>query len=136
MTQRQLLTQRLMLAALFLVTLGAFGVATVSEFSRQAQARCQAHYNDVNNQRTRLLTGVAEDERVAERAASDALGATFLDPSLQKPADQRTAADRARVQKLFAAYLAAERVKRAARAEADRARAANPVPPPPSEVCG
>lgn len=133
---RLVMSSRAVGVLVMVASLVALVLAGYSSYRSRELARCQAQYNEVNNQRTRELTGVAEEERAAERRSSDALGALFLDPSLQKPAEQRTAADRKRVADLFAAYVAAERAKRAARAEADKARAANPVPPPPSTVCG
>lgn len=133
---RLTLNTRIVGIAMMLASLMALVVSGYAGYRSRQFIECQAHYNDVNNERTRALTGVAEDERAAERKASDALGALFLDPSLQKPADQRTEQDRARVTQLFAMYLDAERAKRTARAVADKARAAYPVPPPPSQVCG
>lgn len=126
---------RVVLAALLLITLGAFTMATISEFQRQAHVECQSEYNEINNIRTRLLTEVTAKERAAERRRDDALDATFLDPSLDKPAAQRTPEERRHVLHLFNEYRAAARDLAVERAEADRARAANPVPPPPSELC-
>jgi hypothetical protein len=97
---------------------------------------CQAAYNTINNERTRILTDVGADERNAERAASDALYAVFLDPSLSKPANLRTAADQKRLLDKFTAFRKAGLELKTQRALADKARAANPVPPPPSSVCG
>lgn len=98
-------------------------------------AECQARVNDALIARTRALIEVAEKERVAQRARDDALDATFLDPSLLKPAEQRTVADRKRVTELYLTYRQAAETLRAERAAADKVRAANPVPAPPSEVC-
>jgi hypothetical protein len=127
--------QRAVLGVLFMVTLAAFAVATISEFNRQAQVRCQAEYNETNNIRTRLLTEVTAKERAAERRRDDALDATFLDASLDKPAAERTPEERAQVLDLFNEYRDAARDLAVERAVADRARAANPVPAPPSAVC-
>lgn len=98
-------------------------------------AHCQAEYNTVNNQRTRALTEATAKEREADRRRSDALDAVFLDPALLKPNDQRTAEDQTRIRRLFVEYLDAAKALRAERARADAARAANPVPPPPSTIC-
>ena len=98
--------------------------------------RCQAQYNEINNIRTRILTDVGSRERVAQRARDDALDAVFLDPSLLLTADQRTPTDAARVRGLFLAYRTAAQRLLIERAAADRARADNPVPPPPSASCG
>lgn len=121
---------------LLVASMGALVVGVASEISRQSGARCQAQYNEINNERTRILTDVGAQERAAQRRRDDALDRTFLDPSLLKPADQRTAADRAHVQELFREYLAAAQQLQVERAEADKARAENPVPPPPSQTCG
>lgn len=123
-------------AVLLLVTLGAFTMAIVSEVNRQSSARCQAQYNEINNRRTRALTESTAKERAAERRWRDALNAVFKDPSNLKPADQRTAADRERVRSLFVEYLDAIVDLEADQAAADRSRAANPVPPAPSQICG
>lgn len=74
-------------------------------------------------------------ERDAQRRRDDALDATFLDPSLLKPASQRSPEDQRRVQALFAEYLAAAQALKVERVVADKARAENPVPPPPSQTC-
>jgi hypothetical protein len=119
-----------MVASIMALVLSGYTSYRAREF-----VECQAEYNEINNQRTRALTGVAEDERAAERRSSDALGAVFSDPALQKPTEDRTAADRQRIADLFDEYLAAERDKLAARAVADAARRQNPPPPPPSQTC-
>jgi hypothetical protein len=99
-------------------------------------AVCQAAVNEANNQRTRALTEVTADERAAERNAIDLLFALLRNPSVTKPADERTAADRARVAALVVELRAAGERLEVERAEADTARRAHPVPPPPSVVCG
>jgi len=99
-------------------------------------AVCQAQYNEINNQRTRAIVEAADSERRAERRRDDALDATFLDPSLLKPAETRTPEEQRRVRALFTEYLAAAEALKDARAAADTARAANPIPPPPSISCG
>jgi len=122
------------LAVSLALTVGLVGYSVYLNRQLDVFARCQAQYNAVNNARTRALTEVTAKEREAERRRSDALDATFSDPSLLKP-DQRTAEDRARVVALFTEYLDAVRDLRTERANADAARDANPVPPPPETVC-
>jgi hypothetical protein len=105
-------------------------------FQQYQLTDCLATYNETNNTRTRILTETALKERNAERRRDDALDSVFLDPSLQIPQDERTPDDGARVRRLFAEYLDAARDLAAQRAAADADRSANPVPPPPSLVCG
>jgi hypothetical protein len=140
MSQRSVRVVGAALVALMLLAGGLAGHLWLRQNEVEQRERdriaCQERYNEANNARTRALTEVTAAEREAERRRSDALDAVFLDPSLLKPADQRTAADRERILRLFKEYLAAIRALLAERADADRARAANPVPPPPSAVCG
>lgn len=130
--------RRITIALAVVLVLGAISTGYLVVLGRQidAFARCQAEYNTVNNERTRALTEVTAREREADRARSDALDSVFLDPSLLKPADQRTPADARRVRQLFAAYLDAVAALKVERAAADRARAEHPVPPPPAAACG
>jgi ABC-type transporter MlaC component len=132
MIDRQRFTAWIVLA----VSLVSLVMAAVTSIQSYRQAACQANYNEINNQRTRILTDVGAKEREAERRRDAALDATFLDPSVAKPVSQRTPEDQHRVQALFAEYLDAARAVATERAAADEARAANPVPPPPSAVCG
>lgn len=107
-----------------------------TQHRQAAYVACQAAYNEVNNRRTTILTDVNTRGRDAQRARDDALDATFLDPSLLKPAGSRSAADVRRVLNLFATYRAAAQKLQAERVAADATRAANPVLPPPSKTCG
>jgi hypothetical protein len=140
MSQR---TTRIIAAVLLtLVLLVIVGSGYVWRRQSEAEQRereriaCQERYNEANNARTRALTEVTASERVAERRWRDALNALFKDPSLRKARDEQTAEDRARVQRLFLEYLARiDQLEREQRV-ADVARVANPVPPPPSAVCG
>jgi hypothetical protein len=127
---------RLVGAILAAVSLFALVLAVYAAVQFREFAECQAQYSENLNERTRILTDVGAAEREAERRRSDALDATFLDPALSKPAGERTEAETERIRQLFAKYLDAAEGLRAERALADRARAANPVPPPPSAVCG
>lgn len=113
----------------------AVAISLVTGWESREHARCQARYNEINNERTRIITEVGADERAAERRRDDAQDATFLDPSLLRPADQRTPAEQQRVRDLFAEYLKAAEALKVERAKADKARADNPVPPPPSQTC-
>jgi hypothetical protein len=105
-------------------------------FQQYRLTDCLAQYNETNNTRTRILTETSMKERNAERRRDDALDTVFLDPALQVPSAQRTPEDGARIRRLFAEYLDAARDLAAQRAAADADRKANPVPPPPSLVCG
>lgn len=130
--------RRITIALVVVLVLGAISTGYLVVLGRQIDgfARCQAEYNTINNERTRALTEVTARERNADRARSDALDAVFLDPSLLKPADQRTPADARRVRQLFAAYLDAVAALKIERATADKARLEHPVPPAPASVCG
>lgn len=129
------MTERRFGVAVFVSMLLLLAFTGFTGYRAAAFARCQAHYNDVNNERTRILTDVGASERDAQRARDDALDATLLDPSLLRPPDERTPAEQQRVRDLFLAYVRAADALRAERAKADAARAANPVPPPPSQIC-
>lgn len=97
---------------------------------------CQAHYNDVNNQRTRALTETADQERAAQRRTDDAEAALFTSPVLAKPADKRTPQDQQQIADLFKEYQDALTAAKTQRAVADKVRKEHPVPPPPSQTCG
>jgi hypothetical protein len=119
-----------MVASLIALVVSAYSGEKARDF-----ARCQATYNEINNERLRALTEISADERAAERRRDDALDDVLGDPSVLRPAGERTAEDRQRMQRLFAEYLDARLKLRAERVRADAARRANPVPPPPSAVC-
>lgn len=102
----------------------------------QKLTACVAHYNDVNNQRSVILTQASDEERDAERRADSAQAALFLSPILDKPAAKRTPAENARLLALFRAYRKALTDQANERREADDARAQHPVPEPPKDVCG
>lgn len=131
----KVLQGRLIGVVVLVACLLGLALSVVTSIQGRDFARCQAVYNEVNNERTRILTDVGASERSAERRRDDALDATFLDPALQKPANQRTPEDQRRVQALFGEYLAAAEALKVERAAADKARAENPVPPPPSQAC-
>lgn len=103
-------------------------------YQNQELTRCVANYNDVNNQRTKILTEATDAERTATRKADDAQTALFLSPAVSDPS--RTPAEQAEVLRLFRAYQKALTDQRKERADADDARRAHPIPDPPSQVCG
>ena len=96
---------------------------------------CVAAYNNANNLRSEILTRAADEERVAERRADDAMAALILSPLVSKPAAQRTPTERAEVLRLFRSWQSALSDQSTERAAADDARRINPIPDPPSEVC-
>lgn len=97
---------------------------------------CVARYNDVNNQRSVILTKATDDERAAERTADNAQSALFLSPILNKAAAERTPAESAEILRLFRAYQKALTTQANERTEADNARKQHPIPDPPKDVCG
>lgn len=130
------MTQRRLGIVVLLASLFALGMSAYSGLRSFEYARCQGQYNEINNERTRALTIAAEQERTAQRRADDAERALFTDPAVSKPAAERTAAERQKIEQLFRDYQAALTTLERERGEADKARAENPVPPPPSETCG
>lgn len=130
-----MINQRTTGALVLAASMAALGATGYTSVRAAAFARCQAHYNEITNDRLRILTDVGASERTAQRARDDALDATFLDPSLLKPVEKRTPAEQQRVRDLFAAYLHAAEALKIERAKADAARRDNPLPPPPSQVC-
>lgn len=97
---------------------------------------CQAGVNEALIARTKVLTEVNDQERVAQRAADNAAGRLFTDPVVSKPADQRTQPEREHLAALFRDYQAALTRLQTELAAADKARADNPPPEPPSQACG
>lgn len=129
---RQRVVEYLVLGA----SIVALGAAAYSGYQSRAYARCQGHYNEINNQRTRALTDAADQERTAQRRKDDAAEALFTSPVLAKPADKRTPADQQQIADLFREYQDSLTAFRRERSAADKARAEHPVPPPPSQTCG
>ena len=127
------LTVALVVGLVLIVGLGVYLVVLNRQLN--SFSRCQAEYNTINNQRTRALTEATAPERAAERRVIDLFFSALFDPSVRKPAAERTAEDRERIAALTAEIgTAAQRLK-AERAQADKARADHPVPPPPSQLC-
>jgi hypothetical protein len=120
---------------LTVISLFALGMAVYSAYLFREYTRCQAAYNENLNERTRIITEVGAAEREAERRRSDALDATLLDPAIRTPAAERTPAETARIQELYAEYVVAAEALQSERVASDAARITNPVPPPPSQVC-
>jgi hypothetical protein len=108
----------------------------ISYASYNNLAQCQAEYNEINNRRTRILTEATNQEREAERRTDDAQAALFLSPITTISVSKRTAAEKAELLKLFVQFQESLRIQIDERHEADLARSLNPVPPPPSELCG
>lgn len=122
-----------------IVRIAVIASVLISGFSAwrwQDLTACVARYNDVNNQRSVILTQATDDERRAERTADDAQAALFVSPILSKPVDERTPAERAELLQLFRAYQKALTEQANERTEADNARKQHPVPDPPKDVCG
>lgn len=99
------------------------------------RAACQAQYNEVANERTRVLAESTDEERAASRKADDALTALLLDPVTSKPVEERTPAEKVRMVKLFQKLQTALREQSDSRSDADQVRATHPVPQPPSSFC-
>lgn len=120
------------------VVLVIVSVLAVVQSYRTTQAQksfveCQARYNQTNNERTRALTETAAKERAAQRRVSDAEASLWLNPKLRtgKPGqpDPSVLAD-------FHELQAALTNWRKVVTQSDAERAAHPVPPAPSSLCG
>jgi hypothetical protein len=85
-----------------------------------AESQCQAKFND----RVTALTPATTKERDTQRATDAAESQLWLSV---KPGDQ-TAEQKAKIQALFTAYQQTLTARNAAQAEADKARAAHPLP--------
>jgi hypothetical protein len=102
----------------------------------EGRLECQARYNEANNNRARILTEVTDQERGSTRRADDAEAAVFRHPAAFIPREDRTPQQQREIDALAHAWGAATIQRQQDRAEADKARAEHPVPPPPSELCG
>lgn len=132
---KRFLTSPVVDSAIRLVVVASIVVSSLAWLQTHELARCVADYNNANNARSVALTDAAENERDAERTADNAQAALFVSPILNKPADQRTPAEKAEVVRLFRAYQLALTEQSKERASADGARRDHPIPPPPSAVC-
>lgn len=97
---------------------------------------CKADYDDKVNQRTQALTLAAEKERVSGAILKNATSRLFTAPELSIPSEERTKKQQDEVLRLFREYQAALKNDDQARIEANKERAAHPVPEAPSKVCG
>lgn len=102
--------------------------------AQRSFVRCQASYNEVNNERTRALTEATERERAAERRVQNAEANLWLNPKLteRQPGDPVDPSVLAAFHELQTALQNWQMVT----AEADLERKAHPVPQAPSELCG
>lgn len=128
--------------ALLVVSFAALVVGVASGLQTQAYTRCQARWNEQSALSARERAAAADQDRaadqaevLADRAEAAATRTLILTVFNAKGPDQARAA--------FAAYetstaaVAEQRQQIAAqRAEADRQRQINPLPPLPSETCG
>jgi hypothetical protein len=127
--------QRILGLVLVAASLLAVAQSARTTWEQHRYVQCQARVNDALITRTRALVEATDEERRAERAADDAERALFTDPALIKPVAQRSPADQARILAAFAAYRQSLVELDKERRDADRARAAHPVPAAPSQVC-
>jgi hypothetical protein len=132
------------IAGVLLFIAGMVGVVmsarTSSELHRtqdqlESYVSCKAKYDDMVNARTRVLTVANEAERVSERGADDALTALIAHPASFIPREDRTPQEQAEIAKLSVLLRQALLEQQTQRNKADDTREANPVPPPPTEVC-
>lgn len=127
---------RLIGLALLVVSLLAVLQSCLATRAQQDFVECQARYNDINNARTRILTATADQERASSRRADDALAALFGHPAALTSDADRSPKQRAEIEALARIWVQAVIDQKKDRDDADKARADNPVPPPPSELCG
>lgn len=97
---------------------------------------CQAGYQEAANLRSRALADVTEQERIQVKNVIEAAARLGTDPAALTPAAQRTPAEVGRIAELYRQYVAALRVYQDGARAAEEARGRNPIPPPPSQVCG
>lgn len=114
----------------------ALCMSAYSSWQSYEYARCQGHYNEINNARTKALSDAADQEREAEQRADNAQRSLFTDPALSKSTSERTATEQARLAGLFKEYQDALNAQQQERADADKARRDHPVPPSPRRTCG
>jgi hypothetical protein len=136
MTRRSQLRSRALGVALVVLSLVAVGQSWRTSSAQSDYVKCQAHYNEINNARTRILTEVSDRERASSRRVVDAQAAVFRHPAALIPREDRTPQQQREIDVLARAWGAATIQQQQDRVDADAARAENPVPPPPSELCG
>lgn len=122
---------------LLVVSFGALVLASVVGIQRQADATrlrayidCQVSVNEAVAVANRARTEAAEVDRAADRAESTATRTLILSVFAASGPDARD-----QVRAAFVVYDRTIRDIDARRAEAQRQRAANPLPPLPSETC-
>lgn len=123
--------------ALLVVSFVALIIAVGSGIQRQADSSrlrdyiaCQAAVNEASALSQRARAAAAEQDRASDRAESEATRRLILTVFTATGPDAR---DQARA--AFATYEKALAAVAASRADADRQRQANPLPPLPSETC-
>lgn len=106
------------------------GYAAVKSYQ---QSRCQAAYNEINNERTRALYESANTEREARRQVilteGDLWDAVVAHPSTNGMPDPVVA-------EKFAAHRESIAQYRVAWNDLQADTEAHPIPPPPSQKCG
>jgi hypothetical protein len=118
---------------LAVISLMALGLSGWAAWRYRDHAVCQAAVSDNLYERTRILAEVGAAEREAERRRAAALDDLLTDPVVRK--SPRTAVDQRHIDDLYDAYGDAVDQLRVEHALADKARAENPVPAPPSDTC-
>jgi hypothetical protein len=119
--------------ALSLIAVVVAGVVYINRM--ESHLNCQARYNDSINKRTRILTEASDRERASSRLVVDAQAAVFRHPAALVPREDRTPQQQREIDGLARAWGEATILQQQDRIDADKARAENPVPPPPSELC-
>lgn len=114
--------------ALLAVSVLSLLIAAYSGVQTRSQAACQAQVNEQAALSARAGREAAEWDRAADRAESEATKTLILAVFAAKTPEQ--------AQTAFAAYEETQSRVAATRAETDRQRRENPLPPLPSETCG
>ena len=116
--------------ALAAIITGITSLSRTNEQNRQLRrlVECQSSYNEVNNERTRLLSVAADEQAQADAAADKAMGR--LVASLVGQATRTTIGEDLKALNVALAQ------KQAARARTQLERETHPVPPPPNALCG
>lgn len=107
-------------------------IALVTAYQTHKQASCQAHYNEINNQRTQALNEYSTSERNARTnlllAQGELWKAASMHPSTPgHPSPEVTTA--------FSYLLTSQDDFSRAVIALDTSLKQHPVPPPPSQLC-
>lgn len=105
-------------------------LATFGIVDNTRKTNCQAAYNEANNQRTAALSAVTNSERASSQKADDAMRefvTALVDPAKNQNKEY--------IAGLFKNIQVAYNQQYEDRARAEKARAENPVLPPPSTRC-